>query len=211
MSSDGPGDWNRIELWRVEQRKLLLEQRKRIVLNERRRIEARVIRGLFDWLSGHSISRLGFYWPIKGELNLRLLIDRLAIRKVEFALPVVTERNRPLEYWSWSPGDDMTRGFWNIPVPARQKKVLPDAVIAPLVGYDRQNYRLGYGGGYFDRTLAALWPRPLVIGVGLDTSGLETIHPQPHDIPMDVVVTERGTNRSPWLDENPPMSEDATG
>jgi 5,10-methenyltetrahydrofolate synthetase len=70
--------------------------------------------------------------------------------------------------------------------------VQPDIVIAPLVGFDRKGYRLGYGGGYFDRTLAALQPRPCAVGVGLEMMRLETIHPQPHDIPMALIVTENG-------------------
>jgi 5-formyltetrahydrofolate cyclo-ligase len=73
--------------------------------------------------------------------------------------------------------------------------VLPDVLLAPLVGFDAGGYRLGYGGGYYDRTLAALPERPRVVGVGFEPSGLETIHPQPHDIPMDLVVTERRTIR----------------
>jgi len=68
-------------------------------------------------------------------------------------------------------------------------------VLAPLVGFDRECYRLGYGGGYFDRTLAALAPRPLAIGVGFAVQAIATIYPQPFDIPMDVVVTETGVRR----------------
>jgi 5,10-methenyltetrahydrofolate synthetase len=68
--------------------------------------------------------------------------------------------------------------------------VTPQAVLAPLVGFDRECYRLGYGGGYFDRTLAALLPRPLAIGVGFELSLIETIYPQDFDVPMDLIVTE---------------------
>ena len=83
------------------------------------------------------------------------------------------------------------RGVWNIPVPrANAKIVLPDVVIAPLVGFDPSCYRLGYGGGFFDRTLAVLHTAPRVFGVGYSQAALATIYPQPHDIPMDVVVTE---------------------
>ena len=63
----------------------------------------------------------------------------------------------------------------------------------PLVGFDAQGYRLGYGGGYFDRTLAALARKPLTIGVGFEFARLPTIRPQPHDIPMDFIVTEAGS------------------
>lgn len=87
----------------------------------------------------------------------------------------------------------MERGDWNIPVPPAYAEVLtPDIALAPLVGWDRAGYRLGYGGGYFDRTLAILRPKPSVIGVGLQSAGLSTIVPQPHDIVMDWIVTEDG-------------------
>ena len=82
--------------------------------------------------------------------------------------------------------------MWGIPIPEKREITLPQAVLAPLVGFDRECYRLGYGGGYFDRTLAALQPRPLAIGVGFELSQLETIHPQDFDIPMDLIVTEAG-------------------
>jgi len=68
--------------------------------------------------------------------------------------------------------------------------VLPDLVLMPVVGFDPANFRLGYGGGYFDRTLAALSPRPRSIGIGFELSRLPTVHPQPHDLAMDVIVTE---------------------
>ena len=86
----------------------------------------------------------------------------------------------------------MERGAWSIPVPAEGPGVTPDVTLAPVVGWDAAGFRLGYGGGYFDRTLAALSPRPFAIGVGLDAARLITIFPQPHDIPMQVIVTETG-------------------
>jgi 5-formyltetrahydrofolate cyclo-ligase len=76
-------------------------------------------------------------------------------------------------------------------VPSARRSVTPQALLIPMVGYDPAGYRLGYGGGYYDRTLAALTPRPFCIGIAYDDSQLETIHPQPHDIPMNVIVTER--------------------
>ena len=89
----------------------------------------------------------------------------------------------------------MEPGFWNIPVPVGTPEVTPDIVLAPVVGFDPACFRLGYGGGYFDRTLAALDPHPLAIGVGLAGSRIATIYPQPHDIPMAAIVTEEGTLR----------------
>jgi 5,10-methenyltetrahydrofolate synthetase len=83
----------------------------------------------------------------------------------------------------------MERGVWNIPQPRDTPTVAPNTVIAPLVGYDAGCYRLGYGGGFFDRTLAAMDERPRVVGVGHPVARLRTIHPQPHDIAMDAIVT----------------------
>ena len=107
------------------------------------------------------------------------------------ALPVVVAKNAPIEFWQWQPDTLLQRGFWNIPVPAERRLVHPDALLIPLVGYDAAGFRLGYGGGYYDRTLAVAAPRPFCIGVGYDDAEIATIYPQPHDIPMDFIVTER--------------------
>ena len=88
----------------------------------------------------------------------------------------------------------MVRGFWNIMVPQRRLTVIPDVVLAPLVGFSGL-YRLGHGGGYFDRTLAAMQPRALAIGVGAEACRLKGYVPQAHDIAMDVIVTEAAVYR----------------
>lgn len=133
------------------------------------------------------------YWPIKGELDLRPWLTALHNRGVLIALPVVETPASPLIFRRWQPGMIMERGFWNIPVPPRHAdEVAPTIALSPLVGWDAAGFRLGYGGGYFDRTLAALTPRPLTIGVGLQAARIATIHPQPHDIPMTAIVTEAG-------------------
>ena len=106
------------------------------------------------------------------------------------ALPVVVEKGQPLIFRLYKPGDALAKGVWNIPIPESGGPVLPDVVIAPIVGIDPGNFRLGYGGGFFDRTLAAMPFTPLVIGVGYDMQQIETIHPQPHDIPMTMFVSE---------------------
>ena len=107
----------------------------------------------------------------------------------------MVDKKGPLEYRAWRPGEPLVDGVWNIPVPERGAVVTPRVVLAPLVGFDPECYRLGYGGGYFDRTLAALGPQPLAIGIGFAIQELETIHPQPFDVPMDLIVTETGTRR----------------
>jgi 5,10-methenyltetrahydrofolate synthetase len=141
-------------------------------------------------LAGRVIS---CYWPIKGELDLRPWMTGLHEQRAVVALPVVERLGEPLDFRRWAPGVTMERGHWNIPVPpATAERLRPEICLAPLVGWDDEGYRLGYGGGYFDRTLAALPTRPLVIGVGLQSARLGTIAPQPHDVPTSVVVTEAG-------------------
>jgi 5-formyltetrahydrofolate cyclo-ligase len=140
---------------------------------------------------------IGIYWPFQGEFDPRPLVDRLIAGGFRVALPAVVEKKGPLEYRDWRSGEPLVAGVWDIPVPERRVLVRPQAVLAPLVGFDRQCYRLGYGGGYFDRTLAALEPRPLAIGVGYELSRIDTIHPQPFDVPMDLVVTEAELRRRP--------------
>jgi 5-formyltetrahydrofolate cyclo-ligase len=136
------------------------------------------------------VTTLGVYWPFQAEFDPRALIDWVIAQGFAVALPAVVDKKGPLEYRAWRPGEALIDGVWNIPIPEVRKVVLPQAVLAPLVGFDRQCYRLGYGGGYFDRTLAALAPRPRAIGVGFEMSQMETIFPQSFDIPMDVIVTE---------------------
>lgn len=181
-----------IATWRREQRTALLAQRQAMPLEERRRATQIVADKLDALVATCRPAAIGLYWPIKHEINLLPWAEALARRNnMTLCLPVVVTRNEPLEYWRWTQGEALARGIWDIPIPAHRDVVTPDLVLAPLVGFDQANYRLGYGGGYFDRTLASLARRPVVIGIGHDFGSLETIFPQPHDIPMDGVVTEQ--------------------
>ena len=155
-----------------------------------------IARNLDVALDRHRRGTLGCYWPIQGEFDLRQWAERLRIRKhLTIALPVVIREHSPLEYWQWQHGDPMKRGFWGIMVPKRNSSVIPDVIIAPLVGFNGF-FRLGHGGGYFDRTLAAMRPKPFAIGVGIEASRVEGYVPQPHDMPMDVIVTEAAVYRA---------------
>ena len=138
---------------------------------------------------------LGIYWPFRAEFDPRPIVDELAAAGRAVALPVVVEKNGPLEYRAWVPGEALTSGVWSIPIPEKREIVVPAMVLAPVVAFDLACYRLGYGGGYFDRTLSALSPRPLAIGVGFACQEIATIHPQPFDVPMDLIVTEAGIRR----------------
>lgn len=152
----------------------------------------RLLAARYGTFQGLTISA---WWPIKAELNLRHWLERLTERGARVALPVVVTPAAPLVFRLWTPDCKMVQGVWKIPVPADGPEVVPKVTLAPVVGWDDAGYRLGYGGGYFDRTLAALAPRPFVIGVGLAAAQLATIFPQPHDIAMDSIVTETGLHR----------------
>jgi 5-formyltetrahydrofolate cyclo-ligase len=181
-----------IAAWRRAKRAELIARRREVPPEARRRA-AEAIGGRLDAIcDALRPATLGIYWPIKDEINLldwaRARAERHGVR---LCLPVVVVPRAPLEYWLWTPGERMDKGVWDIPQPPRRTPAVPDMVLAPLVGFDRAGYRLGYGGGYFDRTLGALSPRPVAVGIGYAFGALETIHPQPHDVKMDRIVTEQ--------------------
>ncbi|MGH6886430.1 MAG: 5-formyltetrahydrofolate cyclo-ligase [Geminicoccales bacterium] len=188
-------EWDEIKRWRRQQRASLIARRQAIPQDERRRLQASVLGLLERHFSELVGARVGFYWPFRGEIGLHALVRGLVVRGARATLPVVVEKRQPLEFWAWRPGDRLERGVWDIPIPAEREVVQPTALLEPLVGFDADGYRLGYGGGYYDRTLAAMDPKPLTIGIGFELGRLATIYPQPHDIPMDAIVTEAGVAR----------------
>ncbi|HUP97670.1 MAG TPA: 5-formyltetrahydrofolate cyclo-ligase [Usitatibacter sp.] len=182
--------------WRKAERARLLELRQALPLEQQRaddeRILAFVIEG-FPLLRGMTI---GFYWPFKGEVDPRVIVHRFRTQGARSALPTVVVKAAPLVFREWRPDTRTTPGVFGLPVPMDTEVVVPDAVLVPPVGLDANGYRLGYGGGFFDRTLADISPRPLAIGLGRELSRIETIHPQPYDIPMDFIVTEAGIHET---------------
>jgi len=134
-------------------------------------------------------------WPYRNEYDARHLAASLRRRGATTALPVVVAPKSPLIFRKWHPGVQLAEGPLGIPYPVDSPNLRPDSVLLPMVGWDGDGYRLGYGGAFFDRTLAALDKRPRVIGVAYEHAYLSTIHPQPHDVPVDFVVTERGAYR----------------
>jgi 5-formyltetrahydrofolate cyclo-ligase len=184
-----------VKAWRRSERQRLLALRTGAAPVLRREWGREIEGRLRTVLAERPGITLGVYWPFQAEFDPRPLVDRLIAAGFAAALPAVVDKKGPLEYRAWRPGDPLIDGVWGIPIPERREITLPQAVLAPLVGFDREFYRLGYGGGYFDRTLAALAPRPLAIGIGFELSLLDTIHPQAHDIPMDLIVTETSLRR----------------
>jgi 5-formyltetrahydrofolate cyclo-ligase len=192
QSPDGGPDGSAVRAWRKAKRTELLAERASLPLRARQERGARVVGRLREQMDLSRYRVLGFYWPIRGEIDLREIARRHIDNGGIVALPVVTAKHAPVEFWQWHPDAAMHVGFWHIPVPADRRLVAPDALLIPLVGFDSAGYRLGYGGGYYDRTLAAATPKPFCIGVAHADAELTTIYPQPHDVPMNAIVTEKG-------------------
>lgn len=135
---------------------------------------------------------ISVYWPFRGEPDLRLMMRRLVAAGKQVALPAVVRPRWPLEFRPWKPRCEMELGVWNIPIPKTNERITPKLLLAPVIGFDSHGYRLGYGGGFYDRTLAALTGPRQVIGVGFDCAEIPSIGPHSLDIPMDRIVTESG-------------------
>lgn len=135
---------------------------------------------------------IAFCMPIRAEVDCRPLVRQLLVLGWQAAMPVVREIGAPLEFRGWTPDAPMTPDPYGIPIPAAAPLAHPDVILLPLVAFDAAGYRLGYGGGYFDRTLAVTRPRPLAVGVGFDLGAVKDIRPERHDVPLDLIVTESG-------------------
>lgn len=176
--------------WRKAERQRLIAARLAVPKQDRQQGDRAIAAGLDRYLGDVAGLVVATYWPFRGEPDLRFWMKSVLARGGLCALPVVVAKARPLVFRHWRPGVKMGRGVWNIPVPAEGEPVTPDIVIAPVVGFDPDGYRLGYGGGFYDRTLAALSTSPRKVGVGYSVAAISTIYPQPTDIPMNVVITE---------------------
>ncbi len=178
--------------WRTRERDRLLARRLALSATTRAIYSHRIAESLVAVIGDPAGRVISGYWPIRGEPDLRPWLATIRRQGATTALPVAAGKAMSLRFRRYDEGDRLVRGVGNIPVPADGEELVPDVVIAPVVAYDSDCYRLGYGTGSFDRTLAALPGRPLVIGVGYDHAGLTSIHPQPHDIAMHMIVTELG-------------------
>ena len=175
--------------WRKAERIRLLAIRAALPVDYRAAVTERIVHDLEQVIPWEESSIVSAYWPIRAEPDLRPWLRALHARGRRIALPVALAVGEPLEFREWQPGARLARGLWNIPYPADGLRVIPTAILAPVVGFDPECYRLGYGGGFFDRTLAALGGSPLVIGVGYPEGAIATIHPLPHDRPMSCILT----------------------
>jgi 5-formyltetrahydrofolate cyclo-ligase len=184
-----------LKSWRAAERARLIGARERLdeatLEDLRRRIDAHLERSF----PGLATAKLAFCWPMRGEYDARPLADRLRERGAVTALPLVVAPGQPLAFREWHPGVGLATGPLGIPYPAGTDPVVPTVVLVPLNGWDEAGHRLGYGGGFFDRTLAGMPKRPIAIGVGYELGRMPSIRPQAWDMPMDWIVTERGVYR----------------
>ncbi|WP_133650491.1 5-formyltetrahydrofolate cyclo-ligase [Paraburkholderia flava] len=151
-------------------------------------------RRVHDLLNDRAPVSVGFYWPLSGEFDARdAIASWLAADSARIAsLPVIVQRGAPLEFHAWTPDMPMRDGEHRIPEPTSARIVIPDLLLVPCVGFDADGYRLGYGGGYYDRTLAA-WPgaqRPVTVGIAYEACRTDALTREAHDIPLDAIVTD---------------------
>lgn len=174
------------------------------------------------WLVGSPHEVIGAYWPIKGEfdplpalyrwqedavLGLDALSEALPMQAEpaqlanesmasrsprKIGLPVVNKVHKTLVFHAWYPGCPMEEDAYGIPKPKNTEVIVPTLLFVPCVGYGPGGYRLGYGGGFYDRTLATLSPRPFTVGLGFSQGWLPDMEPEPHDVPLDVVLNDKG-------------------
>lgn len=159
-------------------------------LSDRNAKEAALQARVAQWLAHAGVHSVGFYWPVRGEPDLRGTVgDWLQAdgRRIA-ALPVVA--GETLEFHQYSPDGPVQAGAFGIPVPAHGRVVQPDCLLIPCLAFDFERRRLGYGGGFYDRTFASLVPWPLAVGIAFDATRVDTIHPRPHDMQLDVVLTD---------------------
>ncbi|MEM7427436.1 MAG: 5-formyltetrahydrofolate cyclo-ligase [Pseudomonadota bacterium] len=136
----------------------------------------------------------GFY-PYRTEIDLRPMLTTIGRQGWTTCLPIVLGAGIPLDFKAWRPGDDTVPGAWGIPIPPpAAQDVEPDVMLVPLLAFDRAGYRLGYGGGFYDRTIEKLrGQKPLItIGIAFAAQEVAQVIRGPYDQPLDWILTETG-------------------
>jgi 5,10-methenyltetrahydrofolate synthetase len=179
---------------RAALRRARIAARMALSATEHQQLSQQIEAHLQTLLARHRPRTLGFCWPYRAEFDCRPLVTRLlaADSSLRAALPVVCAADQTMEFRSWTADSVMQPDRYGILYPSAGQTLIPDVLLIPLNAFDAQGYRLGYGSGYFDRTLAKLDPAPLTIGIGFELARVASIHPASHDIPLDVIVTETG-------------------
>ena len=182
--------------------------RKQLV-HERLHLEDRLARSealqrvMRVWLVDRPDLVIGAYWPIKGEFDplpalyrwqeAGMEADAMAARsRRRIGLPVINKVDQTLTFYTWYPGCPMEEDAYGIPKPKDTEIIQPTLLFVPCVGYGPGGYRLGYGGGFYDRTLASLTPRPFTVGLGFTNGFLPDLEPEAHDVPLDAILNDNG-------------------
>ena len=189
ITADGPADPNALDARRIQWRRDLLALRANMAVAARAEAERSIAVALTSQLADFE-GVLGFYWPIQHEFDARPAVTNwlAASSHRRAVLPVVVKRAAPLKFRQWTTTTAMQSAGFGTSIPASGQWMDPDALLVPLVGFDDQLYRLGYGGGYYDRTLAALSRRPDTTGIGFKICRLKSIEPQSHDLKLDRLI-----------------------
>jgi 5-formyltetrahydrofolate cyclo-ligase len=177
---------------RVALRRACLLARESLSTAEHLLLSARIERNLAAELAQHEPGCIAFCWPYRAEFDARGLVSTLLRKGWTVCLPVVGDMPGPMQFRTWTPETPMQPDRHGIPTPQTGDFVTPEVILLPFNAIDACGYRLGYGAGYFDRTLAAMDPLPYVIGVGFGLGVVATVHPQTHDIPVNCRITETG-------------------
>ncbi|TFW09777.1 5-formyltetrahydrofolate cyclo-ligase [Oxalobacteraceae bacterium OM1] len=178
---------------KAELRRQLLAHRQSISAEVRREWDIAIGRRVLAWWNANPVAVLGVYWPIRSEPDLRPFYDGLAARGARLALPLVAQVDAPLQFHAWQPGDTLIKDSYGVMVPADGAVVHPDALLIPCVGFNAGNIRLGYGGGFYDRTLASA-ARPLAVGVAYALARRD-FPGDAHDVALDAIITETSPDR----------------
>jgi len=171
-------------------RKELLAGRRQTPAEVRQQWDQLLISGVLAWCRQHLPRSVGVYWPIHAEPDLRACYSPMTQMGIQLALPWVVEKNTPLRFLAWQEGDAMAADNYGIPLPAqREHLIVPEVLLIPCVGFTAQGYRLGYGGGYYDRTLA-LHTESHALGIAYQSALTEFDHGI-HDIRLHEILTEQ--------------------
>ena len=172
----------------------------RLRLQDRPARVAALREALRIWLVGRPDTVIGAYWPIKGEFDPLPALHRWKEdgelmdepRRRRIGLPVVDRTSKTLSFHAWYPGCPLEEDAYGIPKPKDTELLAPTLLFVPCVGYGPGGYRLGYGGGFYDRTLSALRPRPFTAGLGFAEGFIDDFEPEPHDLPLDAILNDHG-------------------
>ncbi len=173
---------------RTAQRGELIQRRRSIDPQLRKQWDSEIARRVYAWCEQNPVRVAGVYSPIQAEPSLTEVLPQLQELGVKLALPSAPVRDQGLTFAAWKPGDELMKDRFGVLVPLDSAPIVqPDVLFIPCVGFSADNYRLGYGGGFYDRTLARKH-RPKTVGIAYRICQCE-LDIQPHDIALDFIIT----------------------